>query len=156
MSSNILSSKVVMSFVNCFVIHATFFARSREGYGQCGHHGGGAPGRGHVRAPVGEGEAQQVVIQRLLRIVTRNTKVIGAPDTDPAHPSLLGLLDGEPHGEVAHCGPEAVVALHQGRGGCFANYGWLGIRITYLEISDLILSKRTFLLWRTFDLMSAT
>ena len=66
--------------------------------------------------------------------MTRDTEVIGASDADPAHPSLLGLLDGEPHGEVAHCGSEAVVALHQGGGGCLSDNSWLGIWIAYLDV----------------------
>ena len=101
------------------------------------------PGGGHVRAAIGEGHPQHVVAQGLARVVARDTEMVGAPHTDPADPRLLGLLDGDVHGKVAHHGPQTVVPVHQGGGCCLSDNTWLGIWITNLRYSNS--KKETFI-----------
>ena len=112
----------------------TLCPRRGQGDGQGGHGGGGAPGGRHVRAAVGEGEAEHARGQRLLRVVARDPEVVGAAHGDPAHAARPRLGDGELHGEVAHHGAQAVVAVHQGSRGSFFDDCWLGVGVTYLNI----------------------
>ena len=112
----------------------TLCPRRGQGDGQGGHGGGGAPGGRHVRAAVGEGEAQHARGQRLLRVVARDPEVVGAAHGDPAHAARPRLGDGELHGEVAHHGAQAVVAVHQGSRASFFDDCWLGVGVTYLNI----------------------
>ena len=119
-------------------IFQTFLSRRSKRYWTSGECGSCTPGGSHVRAAVGEGHPQHVVPQSLAGVVACNTEMVGALDTDPANPSLLGLLYGNVHGKVAHHGPQAVVAIHQGSGRCLSDNTRLSIWITNLEFSETI------------------
>ena len=60
-------------------------------------------------------------------------EMVGAAGSDPADPSTPGLLYGHAHGEVAHHGPQGVVALYQSSGGRLSYNARLGIGITDLR-----------------------
>ena len=69
--------------------------------------------------------------------------MVGAPDSDPAHPGLLRLPAGHLHGKVRHHGSQAVVALHQGCRRRLLHYGGRGVWLTDLApyVGDIVTSQ---------------